>query len=157
MPAFPATPPTLPHSTSSPSLSSPKPPSVPKNYHPYAIQTTASSVLTRSNSSPSQPLSAYCHKPSRSMSSLSHPGSPPIEEPEADSAWRRDKRDRERTKSMDMSTPSRGGLRRSDKMGSFPSLRDEDIKAAEEKMREPTLPVSLCASDYHLADLRDKS
>ena len=58
---------------------------------------------------------------------------------------------------MDMSTPSRGGLRRSDKMGSFPSLRDEDIKAAEEKVREPTLPVSFRASNSHPADQRDES
>ncbi|KAK4683726.1 hypothetical protein P7C73_g6502, partial [Tremellales sp. Uapishka_1] len=43
----------------------------PQNFHPYLIQTTSSSLLTRSNSSPSQPPANLSrHRPSRSMSSL---------------------------------------------------------------------------------------
>ncbi len=55
--------PSLPHSITSPTLS--------PNYHPYRIRTSSSGVLTRSNSSPAQPLSSFTgHRPSRSMSNL---------------------------------------------------------------------------------------
>lgn len=44
-------------------------------HHPYLIQTTASSLLTRTNSSPSQPVyeGGSRHRVSRSMSALSRP------------------------------------------------------------------------------------
>ncbi len=55
--------PSLPHSITSPTLS--------PNYHPYRIRTSSSGVLTRSNSSPAQPLSSFTgHRSSRSMSNL---------------------------------------------------------------------------------------
>ncbi|WWC66711.1 uncharacterized protein I206_100615 [Kwoniella pini CBS 10737] len=54
---------------------SPNKPSTPststsKNYHPYLIHSSASSLLTRTNSSPVQPVSPNYHRSSRSMSSL---------------------------------------------------------------------------------------
>ncbi|WRT63702.1 uncharacterized protein IL334_000625 [Kwoniella shivajii] len=55
-------------------FTSPTKPSTPssKNYHPYLIQSTSSSLLTRSNSSPAPPASPSGHRSSRSMSSLNH-------------------------------------------------------------------------------------
>jgi hypothetical protein len=62
--------PALPHSVTSPTLS-PHSTAQSPNYHPYRIRTSSSGVLTRSNSSPAQPLSSLAgHRPSRSMSNL---------------------------------------------------------------------------------------
>ncbi|ORY25188.1 hypothetical protein BCR39DRAFT_545010 [Naematelia encephala] len=64
---------TFPQSTSLPTLASPSPSYQQKNYHPYLIQSTSSSLLTRSNSSPAPPANYLGkHKSSRSMSSLAH-------------------------------------------------------------------------------------
>ncbi|WVQ80341.1 hypothetical protein IAT38_002446 [Cryptococcus sp. DSM 104549] len=59
-PSYHPAPPTTPSRSSSSSSYS----------HPYAIQSTASSVLTRSNSSPAKSPVPLAHRPSRSMSSL---------------------------------------------------------------------------------------
>ncbi|KAL7418877.1 hypothetical protein Q5752_006561 [Cryptotrichosporon argae] len=67
----PCLPSSQPH-TAFPTSASTPPPAHNTNFHPYPIRTTASSLLTRSNSSPTQPLDGmYRHRPSRSMSSLS--------------------------------------------------------------------------------------
>ncbi len=71
--------PQLPTSTSTPNLSTPGPPQTPnktpkstsKNYHPYLIHSTSSSLLTRSNSSPAQPIHTLTHhRGSHSLSSI---------------------------------------------------------------------------------------
>lgn len=132
--------PTLSHSTSSPNIHSPSTPnkqsSASKNYHPYLIQSTSSSLLTRSNSSPSQPLHALGrHKPSRSMSSLSQYEGTESENEQKD-----------RRKSMEVDSPSVGvagrrGMTRSGRSGTLPSFLEEGKSGKEEK--ELLLPVRL--------------
>ncbi|WVQ93817.1 hypothetical protein IAU59_000895 [Kwoniella sp. CBS 9459] len=119
--------PSLPTSTSAPSLPrsnstsfvSPVKPSTPKSYHPYAIQSTASANLTRSNSSPAQPIGVSGgHRPSRSMSSLNH--FLDNDNREKDGSTVPDKEKEDRRRSMDMfSSPSRPGVRRSGTLPDF--------------------------------------
>lgn len=77
-------------------------------YHPYMIHSTSSSLLTRSNSSPTQPLESYTrHRPSRSMSSLSTQALASSGEESED-----------RRRSLDLNKPSQ--LRRSGTLPAFP-------------------------------------
>ncbi|EIW73275.1 hypothetical protein TREMEDRAFT_59440 [Tremella mesenterica DSM 1558] len=141
MSPLPSVPPVLPHSTSFPSLSAPHQKPISQDYHPYAIRSSASAALTRSNASPTQPLSVYRHRPCRSMSALSQPILPesPIGSPEADGAWRKDKEWKERhNKLKDVETPSKtGDMRRSQRFQSFESLKSEEV----DKGKDPELPI----------------
>ena len=126
---YPATPPPLPHSTSSPVLtSSPNtrsPAQSTKNYHPYRIQTTSSSLLTRSNSSPTQPISQLGHhRPSRSMSSLSQAVGSEQEMQESP-----------KTKPIIQDSSPRPGMRRSGTLPAFPAM-------TEQSETEVDIPVS---------------
>lgn len=141
--------PTLTHSASNRSFDSPTPkspivnhhPVIPKNYHPYQIQTTSSSLLTRSNSSPNQPVHSISgHRTSRSMSNLAHtasPGGPGASASESESE------EQDRRKSMDSPRPAamageKPMMRRSGTLPSFPSLGE----VKKEQKREADLPVS---------------
>ncbi|WVF66193.1 hypothetical protein IAT40_000933 [Kwoniella sp. CBS 6097] len=136
----------LPTSTSAPSLPrsnsttfvSPAKPSTPKSYHPYAIQSTASANLTRSNSSPAQPMGVSGgHRPSRSMSSLNQFLDGDLKGKISADENEKDKEDRR--KSMDMfSSPSRPGVRRS---GTLPDFL---MGAKRDKMieKEVDLPMN---------------
>ena len=143
--------PTLTHSTSTPSLShkvtsnspynSPSTPSSnsksSKNYHPYLIQSTSSSLLTRSNSSPAQPQ-VVGHRSSRSFSSYEYIG---VGFESENSASEYDRR-----KSLDgcaSPTPlvNRGkGMVRSGRSGTLPSFLD--TKKDETVQKTTDLPVS---------------
>lgn len=106
------------------------------NYHPYLIQSTSSSLLTRSNSSPSQPIHTLGkHKPSRSMSSLSYEGVPNETDGQAGN----------RRKSVDSPiepvTPIRG-LGRSGKAGGLTKYLDQGGSPVSKSVKEVELPVS---------------
>lgn len=109
-----------------------------QNFHPYLIQTTSSSLLSRTNSSPAQPLyeGGSRHRVSRSMSALNKP------ESVRDSAS-------EASASEDGMTPSKSpqakvmrvGMKRSGTLPSFPSTENLKEKA---RPKEVELPVSSC-------------
>nr|XP_019048904.1 hypothetical protein I302_02683 [Kwoniella bestiolae CBS 10118]OCF27834.1 hypothetical protein I302_02683 [Kwoniella bestiolae CBS 10118] len=124
--------PTLTKSTSQSSLTSPTKPSTPssKNYHPYLIHSSASSLLTRTNSSPAQPPSSPSHhRSSRSMSSLNYI----LEGAE------KDKEKEDRRKSMESPrTKVRPGVRRS---GTLPEFLNNGGQKKMES-REIDLPMN---------------
>ena len=147
-----ATPPAgLKHSPLSHSLNlvSPDPPTLAAkastNFHPYLIQTTASSLLTRSNTSPAPPPGVTpTHRHTRSMGSLAHvhedsplkymigqhmPGTPgtPGTPTRFEGTPGGPKTDRRR-----WSTDSPSGMRRSGKMRSIQT---------EEEVKKPELPA----------------
>ncbi|OCF36131.1 hypothetical protein I316_02003 [Kwoniella heveanensis BCC8398] len=144
----------LPTSTSAPSLPrsnsstfvSPAKPSTPKSYHPYAIQSTASANLTRSNSSPAQPIGVSGgHRPSRSMSSLNQFLNQDLKEKDGPTGTEKDKEDRR--KSMDMfSSPSRPGVRRSGTLPDF-LMGDKRDKVAEKDVDLPMNPKQWTPSE----------
>lgn len=105
-----------------------------KNYHPYLIQSTSSSLLTRSNSSPAQPIHALGgHRTSRSLSSFEYVGG--LSGDESD-------------KNGSMGSPSpltgvagRGkGMVRSGRSGTLPSFLEEGKEKSP--VRGYELPVS---------------
>lgn len=139
----------------SPPLKSPTPndsphlrasPSIPKNYHPYLIQTTSSSLLTRSNSSPSQPVAELRHKSSRSMSSLAASASEgeldKVANGGAGGGLSREERERRR-RSME-SPLTRPGMRRSGTLPVFP--RVEEVMTPTKGMDLPVSQRHTCCS-----------
>ena len=138
--------PPLPHSTSSPSISASS--SLPrlaspntsksKNYHPYLIQSTASSLLSRSNSSPSQPHYGLSkHRPSRSMSSLAgNTSGSEVDSPANGDAGSANSGDRR--KSLE-SPLARRPMVRSSKSGTLPRFLEE--KETESPRKHVQLPV----------------
>lgn len=135
---------------SSPPLKSPNPnespnfrssPSIPNNYHPYLIQTTSSSLLTRSNSSPSRPITDLRHKPSRSMSSLAASASEgELDKVAVGSGGGLSREERERRRKSMESPLTRPGMRRSGTLPVFPRM---------EEVLTPTKGMDLPVSDYH--------
>lgn len=143
MPLIPTTTPPRPaHSTpSTQHLRSPQTPassSKNQNFHPYLIQTTSSSLLSRTNSSPAQPLyeGGSRHRVSRSMSALNKPESVRDTASEASASA-----------SEDGMTPGKSpqakivrvGMKRSGTLPSFPST--ESLRK-QPRPREVELPVS---------------
>lgn len=128
------------HAPSTPSTDHLRSPQTPasssknKNFHPYLIQTTASSLLTRTNSSPVQPIyeGGPKHRVSRSMSALNKVEGVPSDGSASDVG-------------SDDRTPGKGspevrrGMRRSGTLPSFPSVENLQTKA---KAKEVSLPVS---------------
>lgn len=112
-----------PRPTESPSFRSS--PSIPNNYHPYLIQTTSSSLLTRSNSSPAQPIAELRHKPSKSLSSIAASAS----EGELDKvldgrSGGLSKEEKERRRRSMESPLNRPGMRRSGTLPMFPRMEE---------------------------------
>ncbi|KAK8845474.1 hypothetical protein IAR55_006187 [Kwoniella newhampshirensis] len=92
------------------------------NYHPYLIHSTSSSILTRSNSSPVQPISSLGgHRSSRSMGSLNYvldgPGGGTKNRQGGKSDEQKEREKEERRRSLD--SPSRPGVRRSGTLPDF--------------------------------------
>ncbi|WWC99372.1 hypothetical protein V866_006273 [Kwoniella sp. B9012] len=127
---------TLSKSTSNSSLTSPTktPNSSSKNYHPYLIHSSASSLLTRTNSSPAQPPSSPSHhRSSRSMSSLNYI----LDNPNAPKDQTEDRR-----KSMESPSSQRirPGVKRS---GTLPEFLNRGGKGkVDKKEREIDLPMN---------------
>lgn len=129
------------HAPSTPSTDHLRSPQTPasssknKNFHPYLIQTSASSILSRTNSSPAQPIyeGGPRHRVSRSMSALNkvdvlHYGA---------GSGSSDAGSEGRTPGKG-SPEVRKGMKRSGTLPSFPSVDDMKNKA-----KEPDLPVSM--------------
>lgn len=145
MPLIPITTPPRPALHSTPSTQHLRSPQTPastsknQNFHPYLIQTTSSSLLSRTNSSPAQPLyeGGSRHRVSRSMSALNKPeGVRDTTGSEASASA---------SASEDGLTPGKSpkavrvGMKRSGTLPSFPSTESLREKA---KPREVELPVS---------------
>ncbi|WVR03494.1 hypothetical protein IAU60_000485 [Kwoniella sp. DSM 27419] len=125
-------------------FTSPSKPSTPtsKSYHPYAIQTTASANLTRSNSSPAQPISVSGgHRPSRSMSSLNHILDSTDELGSEVLFLGRAKlsKDTEDTRRRSMDSPSRPGVKRS---GTLPDFLLSQKSRRDKVEKEVDLPLN---------------
>jgi len=143
MPIIPTSPPRPAlHSTpSTQHLRSPQTPastSKNKNFHPYLIQTTSSSLLSRTNSSPAQPLyeGGSRHRVSRSMSALNKPDGMRDTYTGSEASA---------SASEDGMTPGKSpkavrvGMKRSGTLPSFPSTESLRDKA---RSKEEELPVS---------------
>ncbi|OCF73500.1 hypothetical protein I204_05341 [Kwoniella mangroviensis CBS 8886] len=124
---------TVSKSTSNSSLTSPTktPNSSSKNYHPYLIHSSASSLLTRTNSSPAQPPSSPSHhRSSRSMSSLNYildnPNDP--------------KEDRRKSMESPSSQRIRPGVKRSGTLPEFLNRGGKD--KVDKKERDIDLPMN---------------
>jgi hypothetical protein len=113
-------------------------PSIPNNYHPYLIQSTSSSLLSRTNSSPTQPISGYRHKSNRSMSSLAGSASEgDLEKIASGHASTLSKEERERRRRSMESPLTRPGMRRSGTLPVFPRMQEESTPS-----KDIDLPVS---------------
>ena len=138
LPASPFTPTQTPRA-----LSPPKRPATPSEYlsspikhsanaHPYLIHSSSTSILTRTNSSPSKPIEAVRYRPSRSMSSLHGVADAAVESPskvEEGEVWKERRR----------ATP-----RRIVKSSSISSLSSayESVPNLRKEAGRPELPVS---------------
>nr|XP_031863581.1 uncharacterized protein CI109_000833 [Kwoniella shandongensis]KAA5530653.1 hypothetical protein CI109_000833 [Kwoniella shandongensis] len=116
------------------------------NYHPYLIHTTSSSILTRSNSSPAQPLSAINggHRSSRSMSSLNYVleggsgGGGPSNQTGGKSEEQKLREKEDRRRSMDSPSRIRPGVKRS---GTLPDFLVRE-KGRDKGKKELELPLN---------------
>jgi hypothetical protein len=142
MPLIPTTTPPRPSHHSKPSTQHLRSPQTPastsknQNFHPYLIQTTSSSLLSRTNSSPAQPLyeGGSRHRVSRSMSALNKPESVRDSASEASAS-----EDGMTSGKSPQAKVVRVGMKRSGILPSFPSTENLKEKAMP---GEVELPVS---------------
>jgi hypothetical protein len=142
------------------------------NYHPYRSRTSSSGVLSRSNSSPAQPLASLAgHRPSRSMNNLRSVVEPGETAPTTSEAATNPVRDVTKRRSVDGNTgpwstkTSRVGgpvhSRRSSHMGGgrTTSFNSNDVSDASTTssigLRRTGSTRSLAPSFDHEADVND--